>query len=490
MEISGETVYLFRHGMLRDAAYQLQTPSFRATLHAWALELLEVLIPESERAPYAHELAEHALAAQEERADEAMQHKELAYLKLAANHARDSFQNNMAVEMFRRVAKHPQCAPGDRVEASVASARVLAMVGDVRGADAELAEVERDELSGELAALVGLARAELDSISGHLDTSIEALERAIMSAQAPRLRFDILRAKAAYLERLGRYDVAREVVETTERTAQELNDPARLGGVLSQRAILAMRMHEFDEAYALFRKAIDLANESGDRRALASATGNYGHILRRRNDENGALEAYREATSLWRQFGDLRGQMIGLGNMGLALARLERLQEALRYHEQAEAIAREVGDPSGIAMNVGNRGTALHRMGRSREALDCFRQAEQINRKMGVRMGLAINLANQAMVGMNVGDFNRAHETVDEAIDLLEALASKSDDLVLLYWVRSRVQVHFGRNDEAAESARAGLEVAKKIGLPDQPEDKEVADALRELREISSRGTS
>src|SRR5690606_35638334 len=203
MEISGETVYLFRHGMLRDAAYQLQTPSFRATLHAWALELLEVLIPESERAPYAHELAEHALAAQEERADEAMQHKELAYLKLAANHARDSFQNNMAVEMFRRVAKHPQCAPGDRVEASVASARVLAMVGDVRGADAELAEVERDELSGELAALVGLARAELDSISGHLDTSIEALERAIMSAQAPRLRFDILRAKAAYLERLG-----------------------------------------------------------------------------------------------------------------------------------------------------------------------------------------------------------------------------------------------------------------------------------------------
>ncbi|KAF0247056.1 MAG: hypothetical protein FD180_173, partial [Planctomycetota bacterium] len=38
-----ETAYLFRHALLRDAAYQLQLPGDRARLHGIALRAIEAL---------------------------------------------------------------------------------------------------------------------------------------------------------------------------------------------------------------------------------------------------------------------------------------------------------------------------------------------------------------------------------------------------------------------------------------------------------------
>ena len=39
--MKGEQVYLFRHALLRDAAYQLQLPGDRARLHGLAVEVIE-----------------------------------------------------------------------------------------------------------------------------------------------------------------------------------------------------------------------------------------------------------------------------------------------------------------------------------------------------------------------------------------------------------------------------------------------------------------
>jgi hypothetical protein len=41
--MSAESTYFFRHALLRDAAYQLQLPGDRASLHALALEAMEGL---------------------------------------------------------------------------------------------------------------------------------------------------------------------------------------------------------------------------------------------------------------------------------------------------------------------------------------------------------------------------------------------------------------------------------------------------------------
>lgn len=73
--MNAESAYLFRHALLRDAAYQLQLPSDRARLHGLAFAILEDLAggirpvalgpPPSQLEPhptdpFAEELAAHA----------------------------------------------------------------------------------------------------------------------------------------------------------------------------------------------------------------------------------------------------------------------------------------------------------------------------------------------------------------------------------------------------------------------------------------------
>ncbi|CAG0991313.1 hypothetical protein PLCT2_02486 [Planctomycetaceae bacterium] len=61
MEPCAETAYLFRHALMRDAAYQLQLPGDRAMLHVPAFSILEPIHGAlASNAESALELAYHA----------------------------------------------------------------------------------------------------------------------------------------------------------------------------------------------------------------------------------------------------------------------------------------------------------------------------------------------------------------------------------------------------------------------------------------------
>ena len=89
-----ELRYLFRHALLRDAAYTMQLQAHRRSLHALAVEALEGL--------YANELAFHypELAFHSEQA--ALVDKARFYLRRAADAARDAYQNTEALDYYTR----------------------------------------------------------------------------------------------------------------------------------------------------------------------------------------------------------------------------------------------------------------------------------------------------------------------------------------------------------------------------------------------------
>lgn len=70
IEPGAELAYLFRHALLRDAAYELQPPRDRGRLHALALDVIEQLFEgrEAELDVMASELVRHAeLAGRDDR---------------------------------------------------------------------------------------------------------------------------------------------------------------------------------------------------------------------------------------------------------------------------------------------------------------------------------------------------------------------------------------------------------------------------------------
>ena len=114
-----ETAYLFRHALLRDAAYQLQLPGDRARLHALAIAAIEELAggrpPEPPAVdalesvpldphpsdPWARELAGHAREAGD---GASWREAEKRWLRRAAEQAEKHALGGAAVELWKRHA--------------------------------------------------------------------------------------------------------------------------------------------------------------------------------------------------------------------------------------------------------------------------------------------------------------------------------------------------------------------------------------------------
>jgi len=119
--MNAELAYLFRHALLRDAAYQLQLPGGRTRLHGLAFEAIEAmaggrpaeLSPLGEAAPapfrehatdaFAEDLARHAHIAQAWVAKWPNAAK--LYLRRAAELAQIGYQSALAVRCWRELAE-------------------------------------------------------------------------------------------------------------------------------------------------------------------------------------------------------------------------------------------------------------------------------------------------------------------------------------------------------------------------------------------------
>ena len=88
-----EVHYIFSHGLLRDAAYEMQMQARRRELHALAVDALEQLYGEAKNC-YA-ELAHHAKYAEQGS-------KAQKYYILAGKTAADLYQNQQAIEYYKR----------------------------------------------------------------------------------------------------------------------------------------------------------------------------------------------------------------------------------------------------------------------------------------------------------------------------------------------------------------------------------------------------
>ena len=110
--MDAEIAYVFRHALVREAAYELQPPGDRAVLHALVIEIVEAALASDDPLldAWALELADHARAAQAFRRTanlallKALADKEVGYLARAQKHALAEYDNGVAVGFSRAVA--------------------------------------------------------------------------------------------------------------------------------------------------------------------------------------------------------------------------------------------------------------------------------------------------------------------------------------------------------------------------------------------------
>jgi len=383
---SAETAYLFRHALVRDAAYELHLPRARAALHALALDLLASALPEGGRGEAALELAHHAHAA----ASGAPAHEaarlhvlEAGYLEAAYEHAHRRFRHDDAISSLGRLVAHAatdaarkayfqaclaeQLHDSGRNTEALATARA-ALAAPAWGQAARLYHVvaSAEEALGnypasEQACQAGLAQPDCPrrdrrrlqaslcvtlALSGRLLQAIEQAEALVSQAQDDEERAAALQILGPALNRLKR------LPESRDASAQALHLHRQAGNLSGQVVTLinlgvcASASGEIYLARENYGRALALARQIGHRRLEGLCLNNLAATSN--DDAANVLEAYatyRQALAVTREVGDLRRECFVLNGLSDTCSTLRRFDEARDAAQRSAGLAARIGAP-------------------------------------------------------------------------------------------------------------------------------------------------
>lgn len=379
---SAESTYLFRHAVLRDAAYELQTPSARAGLHRLVVELMTTVIPAERMDAAAAEIAGHCRIAQEHVPSGRMRELEIEFTLRAAGVASRDCNNHLAHALWSRMAE--VCDANERAEYLRRAADAALDAGHLPQAESMLLEAlrctcpdgVRVKLLGDLARL----QTETDRYPAAEANFTEAL-RLARALHDGSLECTLQGNLAGLYSRSGRHEQSEQLLRTI--LGDRLQDVERRneGVWRGNLANLLYLREQMTDAQPLFEQALAIAREVGDRNHECLWLGNLGMVHRRAGRFTQGIELLRRAVALVRQIGNRRYEGVLLGYLAGAHAEQREYQTSSDLYANAVAIHREVGNRRFECMHGADLAADLLRTGRVNEAATVWRRAVELMRQ-------------------------------------------------------------------------------------------------------------
>lgn len=439
-----EDAYLFRHALVRDAAYELQPPTDRARLHALAFELLELLhggpAPDPGppafgglKPPPAHatdvvvlDLALHAEAAAG--ADPRFAKAAARYLYRAAAQATKQFRYREAIGLWKRLA--------DRLSGKAS------LVASYRQGEAAL----ECGLTGQAAELFLrlLHRAGADS-----DVQMEGLALA-----------ELATAKAA----LGEPAAAEQDARRAVALLRAGTEPMALAKALSRLAGLLGHAGASDEVQACWQEAHDLLAALGESDTSASMLNNLGGLHAGRGESERAEQLYRRAWQLHSEHGRPHSKAVVLVNLGNLYERTGREELALQNYHAALEITREVGNRKLEGAALASMAATLTNLYRESEAEPLCLQAIDIAREYGEGRREASALSVLMAIYVRTDRYKSARIAAERALVLSRRLGLRATESSVLYTLAC-MAIDLKQPAEACQLFEQAIEIQRAARL-------------------------
>lgn len=428
MGISAEVAYLFRHAVIRDAAYGLHTPSARAGLHAMALEIMRVM-PEGQSDAWAEELADHARnalgAADADR--QALLVAELGFLLRAAEHDSRHWQNDGAVSLRLRIADHPLAESRQRTDAL-------------------------------LEAVATLVR------SGRPNQAPELLDRALEIAQAGDDREAVAQALAARcqaLSILGDAAGAEQANAAALKAAHELRDPELEARVQITLAQIAQARGDWATSERAAQRAMELLSAAPASQSYARSLLFIGDSCWQQGKLKEAEQHFRAALQVYMDTRHLGGEASARDHLGSLLQEMGRGEEGTAEHERAVAIYSDIGDTLGYGSAISNLASAMMVGGRLVESRRHRLKALELFRAAGASYLEGVGLGNLATIERRMGLLESSLQRFQLAVAVLRR-AGRAVEQAVFDAMFGQLLLLLGFSDAAAANAsQAGNELTR-----------------------------
>jgi len=457
--------YIFKHALLRDAAYEMQLRARRRELHQLAAQALEKLDAD-DSTPHYGAIAYHYEAACR-LGLAAVRDQAIATLRQAGERAAGDYENAAAVDYYSRaLALTPEDAAPESAEAERRYDLLLGReaVYHLQGA--------REAQAGDLAALEALATARqrpteqaavalrwarYANNTSDYPRAIEQAQAAIAAAQAAG---DVGQEAAGQLAWGGALRQQGEYAAAVEHSEQVL----ALAGAAGRRDLevesllilgsVAWRQGDYAGARGYWEQSLAMARdaEHGDRRNEDAPLLNLGILAAEQGDYAGARGYWEQSLAIFRETGGRRGEGIALGNLG-EVARMQGDYAGARgYFEQALAIACEIGDRQGEGFVPYNLGLVVGSQGDYAGARGYFERALAILREIGHRLGEGYALTGLGDALTGLGNPAEAVAFLQQAIALWRELGHQA---LLMEALATLARAHLAQRDFSTGSGQA-----------------------------------
>lgn len=461
-----ELRYIFRHSLLREAAYDMQLRTRLRELHQSIAEAIERLYPNSEERYV--DLAFHYEQAE-------MDKKTDKYLEKAARYAQRNFQNRQALVFYEKLLKHLS----DVSKKSKKRVKILLRKGAVHELIGQWAEAEKDYQEALEKAkalndwfLIGRANRRLGQLlmlRGDYTEARKNLESAVTCFELADDQIGISKTfgnLGTLFFRQGNYDAAKswfakaiEINRTQQREAENAGIVANLG-------LIYMNQGHYDEGVRWLEQQLAISEQYKDKQGQTTLYTNLGIIFLEKNSLDSALLCLEKGLALSEELGNKLTMTICIGCIGSVWEKKGDYIKAMQNFERDLVLAQEMGDKQGTAIAYGLIGDLLSITGEFERSTTCIEENLRLSRELNYKKGIAKALNTLGDNWYYLGDLEKSISFYNEAIDYSRQMGNR---LVLGYSLIEKGQVHLqkGETGPATLLYEEGRNIAIGLGNAD-----------------------
>lgn len=442
-----EIRYIFRHALLRDAAYDMQLRARRQELHKIAVEAFE-LIYRDQLSPHYSEIAYHAdRAGQKEKAKK--------FYVLAGENAARAYKNSLGIESYTRALALSSLEDiQERIELLLARAALYRATGDRAGQEQDLATLEllaEKQRNNRNRAIIALRQASFAFDLGEFHEAQQLAESAIDLAESVRA-LDVIahvyRILPLVLARQGLLQLAIQTAQTGIDLTEQVGDLPGKGQLFNDLGLIVLEQKEPAQARDYFEKSISIARESGNRRLEAQVLNNMGNISGMfENDYVTARKYFEKTLEIVREIGNRIGECYALGNLAWVTSILGNFEQARGYYEESLRVSRETGNQYQEAYSLVNLSAMMISMGKHSEAAAYAEQALLGARKLEDRSAEAWALTYLGFSHLGLSNYSEAKDKHQKALGIRRSLDQHS---LVMESLAALAHVELEKNDSVS----------------------------------------
>ncbi|HEB30983.1 MAG TPA: adenylate/guanylate cyclase domain-containing protein [Spirochaetes bacterium] len=369
---------IFKYGMLRDAAYEMQLKDQLRETHMRIGQSLEDLHSGEEKL-YA-DIAYHY-------ENSGIKSKTIEYYKKSALYARENYKNEKALLFYDKLLDF---------------------------AESEYEKVKTLDLKSAVFELVG----EWEQSASFLKSGIEMADRINLPKKRAELRVHL----GEIYQKMGSFESARRILEEAIDITAYYGDTWVISRSYMYLGRTYWSMGKFESALEYYEKAMGLKKELNDEKGIGLALYYTGVVHRDTGNYELAMDQYRESEQIFKKLGDKRFETYPLYDMGVIYKNRGMLDQSAENFEKVKEIYQEIGYKSGISAAFINLGAIQMQRGNYKEASEYFSDSLNLAEDMGEKLAISYALFSIGVVHYQRGDPSGAFGYLKKALSVMQEI--------------------------------------------------------------------